>query len=122
MQVLVELAEGLVAPRHEVHLDAVDQRLERRPRQVEALDHRHQRRALRCPRRAAFEAGGELRAPARDLGRDASGVDRRGLIGRVVDGAAEVPHRDDGVALRRGQHEERVVEVGVARQESLPGC
>ena len=36
------------------------------------------------------------------------------FVDRIVDGAAEVPHRDDGAPLGRGQHEERVVEAGVA--------
>ena len=50
--VFVELGERLVAARVEIHLDAVDQRLERRPRQIELADQRLQRASLRRLRRA----------------------------------------------------------------------
>ncbi len=78
---------------------------------------RRSTRQLRAPRR-------QLPARAPRLGRQrAAGVDtahravtgrRPGLVHRVVDGAAEVPHGDDGVPLSRRQHQERVVEAGVA--------
>ena len=66
---------------------------------------------------AAVEAAFELAAPPADplapgalLRRALSGS----LVHRIVHGAAEVPDADDGVPLVCGQHEERVVEAGVA--------
>ena len=63
------------------------------------------------------EAARDLAAPLVEPGVGGGaiglGLDPR-LVHRVVDGAAEVPDRDDRLAARRGQDEERVVEVGVA--------
>ncbi len=39
---------------------------------------------------------------------------RHRFVNRVVDRAAEVPHRHDGIPLRRREHQERVVERRVA--------
>jgi hypothetical protein len=40
---------------------------------------------------------------------------RRTFVDGVVDGATEVPHRHDGAALFGREHEERIVEAGLAR-------
>ena len=125
--VLVEVVERLVAARPEIHLDAFDERLERRPRQAEGGDERGERASLPRLGRAAFEAGGQLRAPAGDLGggrRSSAGLALAGhvdVVDGIIDGAAEVPDGDDRVPLGRRQHQERIVEAGVAGQGSIVG-
>ena len=75
--------------------------------------------------RAAFEAGGKLQTPAGDLGggrrssaRLAGHVD---FVDGIIDGAAEVPHGNDRVPLGRRQHQERIVEAGIAGHGSFAG-
>ena len=65
----------------------------------------------------AVEYPGDLAAPEPQL---VGGVGRaRRLVHGVVDGPARIPHRDDGVAFGRRQHQERVVEGGVAAHSSV---
>ena len=115
--VLVEIGERLVAAGAEIHLDPFDQRLEGAPWQVESRDQRHERAALLAFRRAPVEAAVELAAPPADplapgalLRRPLSGS----LVHRIVHGTAEVPHPDDGLPLGGRQHEEGIVEAGIA--------
>ncbi len=109
-QVLVERLEGVVPRARQVHLHAVDQVLERTPRQVECAHERLQAASLRGGRRAV-EAPADLLPPLveRGLWRPLSR-----LVHRVVHHAAEIPDGDDRVALGCGKHEERVVETGVS--------
>jgi hypothetical protein len=115
--VLVEIGERLVAASAEVHLDAFDQRLERPPRQVESGDQWYERTALFACRRPAIETAFELSPPPVDALAPRLFL-RRPLawcfIHRIVHGAAEVPDTDDGLPLGGGQHEERVIEAGIA--------
>jgi hypothetical protein len=117
--VLVEIVEGFVAARTEVHLDAFDQRLERLARKVERAHERRQR--ARLPRRGSSlaECGGELPAPPRKFHGGSLPVRFPHLVHRIVHGAAKVPDRDDRPALVGRQHEERVIEVCVAPHQSL---
>ena len=71
-----------------------------------------------CGRRRRIVAARQLGPPERHRFAPAG---RSRLVHRIVDGAAEVPDGDDRAALRRRQHEERVVEAGLARhQAALP--
>ena len=66
----------------------------------------------------AVEAARQLLAPELDglaARRQAAAAARRLLVDRIVDRAAEVPDRHDRAALVGGQHQERVVEAGLAR-------
>ena len=67
MQYLIQVVERLVAARPEIHLDAFDERLERRARQAERGHERGERASLPRLGRAALETGGQLATPARDL-------------------------------------------------------
>ena len=115
--VLAQIVEGRIARMVEVHLNAVDEILERAPGQRVASGHRLQRHALPRFGRPAVEYPGDLAAPEPELGGGGGRVRR--LVHGVVDGPARVPHRDDGVAFGRRQHEEGVVEGGVAAHSSV---
>ncbi len=127
MQYSVQVGERLVAARAEIHLDAFDERVERRARQAEGGDERGERASLPCLWRPAFKAGGQLATPAGDLVGGRHSSVRLALAGHVdsidgiIDGAAEIPHGDDRVTLGWRQHEERIVEAGVAGQGSIVG-
>ncbi len=103
MQYLVEIVEGLIAARADVHLDALDQRIEGTARKVEAGDQWRQRLALAGGRLAAFETRRNFALPHRYLRRLRP---RRRLVHRIVHGTAEVPHGDDRRALLRREDEE----------------
>ena len=55
-----------------------------------------------------FVQARDLVAPLRERRRR---IPISGLVHRVIDGAAEIPHRDDGVALVGGQREKGIVEA-----------
>ena len=115
--VLVEIGERLIAAGAEIHLDPFDQRLEGAAWQVESRDQRYECAALLAFRRAPVEAAGELLAPPADPLAPGALLRRplaRSLVHRIVHGTAEVPHPDDGLPLGGRQHEEGIVEAGVA--------
>ena len=65
--VLVQLRERRVAAWMQIHLDAVDQRVERRARKVEPIDERLQRAPLRRLRRLVRRSSAPAPPPARQL-------------------------------------------------------
>src|SRR5207342_3448605 len=111
--VFEQVVERGVAGSVQIHRDAVDDILERLPRQAERGNERLQAPPLRRARVGAIERARQLLAPEHDrlAARWQAGRRRRLLIDRVVDRTAEVPDRDDGAALLRGQDEERVIEA-----------
>ena len=108
--VFVQRRKRRIAAGRDIHLDAVDQIGEWLPRKVKLADEGLQRPAL--PRLGlAVVASGQLLPPRRQR------LDRRHwpwLVHRVVHRTAEVPDSHDGVPLRLRQHEERVIEAGIA--------
>ena len=118
-QVLAQLVERAEARPVKIHLDTADHILERLSREVEGRHVRCEREPLRRARRPAFVARRQFVAPARKrrgrrapriLGRQLS----RPLVHIVVNRPAEVPDGDDGAALWIREHNERVIEIGVA--------
>ena len=111
----------------DVHLDAVDQIIERPARQVEPRDEWLQPLPLAGFGHATSVAGGQLAPPARQfLGRSGVHLGCEDLpawqvVDRVIHRPAKVPDGDNGVAFFRRQHEERVVEAGVATHNVRPG-
>src|SRR5262249_56064005 len=65
--VFVQLLERTVAPPVQIHFDALDQRIERGPRQPERPDDWLQRAPLRRRRRSAIETPRDLLPPAPHL-------------------------------------------------------
>ena len=125
MQYSIEVIEGLVPARPEIHLDAFDERLEGLPRQAESRHERRERAALpRLRRPPSKQAASSRRQRAISAAADAvrrARLAATNLVHRIVHGAAEVPYGDDRVALGRRQHQERVVEAGVAGHGSFAG-
>src|SRR5438876_774359 len=115
--VRVELLRRLVGDAVEVHLDAVDDRLERRARdRVGAYGGLEPERDWVVGDRARRVAARHLLAPAPEL----PALDRRvdaplaAEIRDVVHGPAEGVHRVERLATRARQREKRVVEVRAA--------
>ncbi len=98
--ILAQLLERLVSIALQIHGHAVDQILETRPRKRKRRDERREVRALRCLRLPPVIETRQLAAPLRKRRR---GIAVSGLVHGIIDRAAEVPHRDDGVALVGGQ-------------------
>ena len=117
--VFVQILERVIAPSVQVHLDALDERLERRARQIERGDERLQGAALVGLRLHAVEAPGHLVAPPLHFRRAPL---RRRLVHRVVHRAAEIPHGNDRLAPVGGQHEERVIEAGISSHVVIRGA
>ena len=107
--VLVQLLERGVAPLVDVHLDAVEDRLEVLALDGKGPDHLGEMLGDRL-RRAAVVRAAELEPPLRqDAALLARG--RRPLVDGVVDRPAEGIERVDRVPLPLRQEQERVVEV-----------
>ena len=68
MAVRLELLERLVAARRRIHRDAIDERVELGPRQMERLDERLQRLTLRRLGEAALEHVRHFLPPQRQRG------------------------------------------------------
>ncbi len=96
-----ELVEGLVTRAPQIHLDTVDEIVERLPRQPKRLDVRLEVLRLRRLGRVGTEEAADLLTPLHHLGRGRGRIRR--LIHRIVDGAAEIPHHANGAALCRRQ-------------------
>ena len=99
----------------DVHLDALDQHVERAARKMELGDQRCQRPALPGLQRSAIERRCQLVPPARQFGRGGVGGRPRSFVHGIVHGAAEIPDTDDRTSLVRRQHQERVIEIRIAR-------
>ena len=98
--ILAQLFERIVSIALQIHRHAVDQVLETRPRKRKRRDERREVLALRCLWLAAVIEARQLAAPLRKRRR---GIAVSGLVHGIIYRPAEVPHRDDGVALVGGQ-------------------
>ena len=121
--ILDQRGERVVAGVPQIHLDAIDQLVESTRGRLNSRTYGFS--PMPCGvRRRSLVRRRQLRTPARPargrlrsrLVAQATGpfALRHHFIDGIVDRPAEIPDRDDGVALARRQHQKRVVEVRVA--------